>query len=130
MIFSTSAHGPRPLHRFAVPLPRFAEEERYQMGGRSCRLPQADQDSRAAAAMDGAGGRDAPTHGLDEALGDGEAKTRALAVAAIAVGRLLQAAELLEDALDVGPGNAGPLVLDGDDHIGAVLIDGDLDGQA
>ena len=47
---------------------------------RSCTvLGQADQDARAARAVDRAGRGDAPAHGLHEALGDGEPQPRALA---------------------------------------------------
>ena len=80
--------------------------------------------------MNGARRRDAPAHGLDESLGDGEAKTRALAVFPGAIGGLLHAAELLEDALDINLWNARPLILYGNHHVSAVLIDSGLDGQA
>src|SRR5580698_11460145 len=89
---------------------------------------QADQDARAAALVDRAGGGDPPAHGFDEALGDGKTQPRAGAGRPVAA--LFQPLEALEHLLQLGGRYAPALVLDADDDVALVLIDRGLDARS
>ena len=60
------------------------------------------------------GGADAAAVQLDQVLDDGEAEAGAAGIALAAGARLVDAVEALEDARQVGVGNAAALVGDGE----------------
>src|SRR5580700_3027785 len=86
-------------------------------------LSQTYENSRAMTLAYGTGCGDPAAHGLDKALRDCEAKACSLPP----VGGLLHAAELLEDAFELGGWDAAAIVLDADHDVVAILVGGQFD---